>query len=341
MNVFYSGLINLQFFLHHLTIKLTIMIFNSIVNKISQKTNSTVLLLLLTGSSAFAQFSGPFAPGNWTLTNVNADGSVNTAGAPANIAVIGGNNGSNLSGYTEYSITAPSHGIVTATWEYNTADSDGPAFDPAFYNANGVLTQLSNSAGPNNQSGTLAFSVLEGQTFGFRVGTFDNLFGRARLVISNFVFTDISCGNNGDKIQICHKPGAHNAKTLCIGLDGLADHLGHGDYVGPCGSPVTASPLTAPRDGDNNLFTQPGRQRLNVIVQANPTQSYFTLKLNGDASQEISLKMTDATGRQIELKQNLLAGQTLQVGQNYAPGVYIAEITQGNNRRTIKLLKIE
>lgn len=316
------------------------MIFNSISQKRSQKAHWSLIVLLLLGNAALAQFSGDFAPANWTTVLSNSNGSVNTAGAPASVVVIGSNNGSGFSGFTEFRITAPSHGIVTASWAYHTNDVDGPAFDLAFYNTHGVLTQLSNNAGPANQSGTLAFSVLAGQVFGFRQSTGDNVFGNATLTISNFVFTDISCGKNGDKINICHKPGEQNAKTLCIGLDGLADHIGHGDYVGPCGSPITASPLTGPRPGDE-FITEPVAIRLRADVFTNPSSTYFTIKLQGDVTNSVKLRVIDATGREVELRQNLVAGETLQIGQNYVPGMYIAEIVQGNQRRTIKLVKTE
>jgi hypothetical protein len=313
-------------------------------NSIFQKASLLFLTASLIGTAAVAQFSGAFAPGNWTLvkTPPSGNGTVNTAGAPASITVIGSDNGFALGpgADTRFQIVAPSAGIVTASWSFHTNDCQGAYWDPAYYAANGVITQLTNDAGAVNQSGTLAFSVLAGQVLGFGVYARDNFCGNATLTITNFVFTDISCGNNGDKIQICHKPGENNAKTLCIGLDGLADHLGHGDYVGPCGSPVTASPLTSPRPGEN-IFTAPVPQRLNAELTGNPTTTYFTLKLQGFSTEKITIKMTDALGRQVEVIQNLTAGQTVQIGGEYAPGMYVAEMVQGNQHKTIKLLKIE
>jgi hypothetical protein len=40
---------------------------------------------------------------------------------------------------------------------------------------------------------------------------------------------NVSGGKNGDKIVICHK-----GNTLTIGVDGVADHVGHGDMLGRC-----------------------------------------------------------------------------------------------------------
>ncbi len=41
-------------------------------------------------------------------------------------------------------------------------------------------------------------------------------------------------GSNG-KMTICHKPGTPAEKTMQIPPSALGGHLGHGDYVGPCG----------------------------------------------------------------------------------------------------------
>lgn len=36
------------------------------------------------------------------------------------------------------------------------------------------------------------------------------------------------------KVTLCHKPGTPAEKMLSVDAGNLADHLGHGDYVGPC-----------------------------------------------------------------------------------------------------------
>lgn len=39
-----------------------------------------------------------------------------------------------------------------------------------------------------------------------------------------------------EKVTVCHLPPGNpaKAKTLSIGMDSVADHLGHGDTLGPC-----------------------------------------------------------------------------------------------------------
>ena len=152
-------------------------------------TVTTVSLTLAAASGASAAtvfgFQTPYAPINWTFTNSNADGSVNTGGAPASISLTGGNNGSNSSGTTNYTTTAAAAGTVTFDWNYSTADVSA-FWDTFGYLLNGSFTQVTNNGGGFVQNGTSTFNVLAGDSFGFRIFTRDNLFGRGSVTISNF-----------------------------------------------------------------------------------------------------------------------------------------------------------
>jgi hypothetical protein len=129
-------------------------------------------------------FTDSYAPANFSLTNSNADGFVNTSGAPASISITGGDNGSSSFGSTKFFTTAAAAGLVSFDWNYSTQDAQ--SFDPFGFNLNGIFTQLTNSFGAQSQFGTASFNVALGDTFGFEVQTIDNIFGRATVTISNF-----------------------------------------------------------------------------------------------------------------------------------------------------------
>ncbi len=152
-------------------------------------TVTTVSLTLAAASSASAAtvfgFQTPYAPINWTFTNSNADGFVNTSGAPASISLTGGNNSSFNSGTTSYTTTAAAAGTVTFNWNYATGDVSA-FWDPFGYLLNGSFIQVTNNGGGVVQNGTSTFNVLAGDSFGFRIFTRDNIFGRASVTISNF-----------------------------------------------------------------------------------------------------------------------------------------------------------
>jgi hypothetical protein len=79
--------------------------------------------------------------------------------------------------------------------------------------------------------------------------------------------------------------------------------------------------------------------RLSANVYPNPTTHTFTLALQSFSSAPLTLSVRDASGRLIERKAGLSANTTLQLGLNYRPGVYYAELVQGNEKVVVKLLK--
>jgi hypothetical protein len=81
------------------------------------------------------------------------------------------------------------------------------------------------SPGPNNLNMTTGL-LTPGDCLGLIVALVDLPTGSA----PGFPY----CGQNGDKIQVCHNSGPNGPKTLCIDWLGLADHIAHGDKIGPC-----------------------------------------------------------------------------------------------------------
>jgi uncharacterized delta-60 repeat protein len=85
---------------------------------------------------------------------------------------------------------------------------------------------------------------------------------------------------------------------------------------------------------------QPITQKLTVSVLPNPSTRYFTLKLQSNENNStVTVSITDAAGRLIEMKNNVNANSSLQLGHNYPPGIYFAQIVQGNKKEIVKLIK--
>jgi hypothetical protein len=126
---------------------------------------------------------GPYALGNFSLVNVNADGTAVTNDGGLSVIIIGGNNGSGLAGTTDLTIAAAASGAVQFQFSYSSADD--PTFDEAGYLLDGVYTRLAGGFG-DPATGTANFAVLAGHIFGFRVATFDNQFEPGVFTISDF-----------------------------------------------------------------------------------------------------------------------------------------------------------
>lgn len=147
---------------------------------------SSATILSFGQAKAASGFQGTYDPANWSLTNANANGYVDTTGAPAYIRLVGSDNYSYYYGTTDYTVTVECSGNLSFNWIYHT-DDWSPGYDPAGYLVNGAYSQLVNTWGPNDQSGTTTLPVNAGDTFGFRIITTDNILGRGSFTrISDF-----------------------------------------------------------------------------------------------------------------------------------------------------------
>ena len=77
---------------------------------------------------------------------------------------------------------------------------------------------------------------------------------------------------------------------------------------------------------------------INVKACPNPTGHQFSLVVEGGSNEKISVVVYDVLGRRVKHieKSN---GQLIRFGEELKVGAYIAEVRQGNNRKTVKLIK--
>jgi hypothetical protein len=81
---------------------------------------------------------------------------------------------------------------------------------------------------------------------------------------------------------------------------------------------------------------------LEVTVMPNPSTHQFTIVVkSNNLTTPIQMQVADMSGRATEIRRGLMPGQTIIVGSNYRQGVYLAEFVQGNNRKTVKLIKLQ
>ena len=130
-----------------------------------------IMYTLPSQATAFS-FTGDFEPSNWTLTNINADGSVDTTKASSGTIILtGGDNGSNLPGTTDWTISINSASNISFDWSYFTLDT--PGFDSAGFLLNGIYTPLAIQDGDFSTS-PVSINVITGDIFGFRAATSSN-----------------------------------------------------------------------------------------------------------------------------------------------------------------------
>jgi Bacterial Ig-like domain/Secretion system C-terminal sorting domain len=141
---------------------------------------------------------------------------------------------------------------------------------------------------------------------------------------------DIRSGKKLDKVTICHKTGS-GSHNISISQSDVVNHLAHGDMLGGC---TATSPTASAR------LVSEAVSKLYVQVLPNPSAVEFTLLIKAEQTGNINLRVLDIQGRVLEQRSNISPTQKLTIGEGYHSGIYFAEITQGTDRKVIKLLKL-
>jgi VCBS repeat-containing protein len=109
---------------------------------------------------------------------------------------------------------------------------------------------------------------------------------------------------------------------------------------------VTAQSMTLSSSQTLRLNTAPDvslkikQKEFKVQALPNPATLQFNIRLESpDGNTPMMVRTVDLAGKVIEVKRGLMAGQTLQLGSNYRPGIYFIELTQGDQRRIVKVVK--
>ncbi|WP_369617006.1 polysaccharide lyase family 8 super-sandwich domain-containing protein [Flavobacterium sp. CFS9] len=89
--------------------------------------------------------------------------------------------------------------------------------------------------------------------------------------------------------------------------------------------------------GINDPSEQSSKE-LQVIVAPNPSKADFKMNVTGEPGLAIFVNVFDTLGKRINtLKSDY--GQTISLGSDWSPGIYLAEIRQGKQKKTVKLMK--
>lgn len=135
---------------------------------------------------------------------------------------------------------------------------------------------------------------------------------------------DVRCGNNDDKVMVCH-----NGKAICISSDDVQDHLNHGDHLGDCAAPVA-------RINTENESVEASRG--NVIVYPNPVTSALNVKVSGVEAGSV-VKLYNQNGALV--KTLLATGTTEAISVRGLPaGLYYLQIKNRGRLITKKIVKL-
>jgi hypothetical protein len=225
-----------------------------------------ILLLFLVTIQANSQtnFTGAFDVANWTMSNSNTDGFVNTSGAPNIIQLTSGSMGNIGEGNTDFTIFCPTATTISFNWSYNTSDMH-PQFDYPRVSINGVITIFTGFDyldGQHFQQGSTTVNVPAGNFFGLNMHTTDNMYGRGTVTISNFNFVATTAEPTPTITA------APTASSICLG-NTLASSSLIGGAASVAGTFAFITPSTAPGSGTASqvyLFTPTDSANYRIVA---------------------------------------------------------------------------
>lgn len=151
---------------------------------------ATAAAVVSTAGVAQADFTGDYAPANWTTITGSPDANVANDGMTA---VLTGSDAGALD-VLEYQVTVAATGTFSFDWSYTNLLGDLGSYDYAGILNGGNFTLLATNQdafpGPS-VGGSTTVDVTVGDSFSFVVVTLDGLLGAGELTINNFNATVI------------------------------------------------------------------------------------------------------------------------------------------------------
>jgi hypothetical protein len=162
---------------------------------------------------------------------------------------------------------------------------------------------------------------------------------------------DINAGNLKFQPGENENGSPYSSFTFQVQDDGGVDlYYGGGEDLDPFAKTMTinVTPESTNLTSSQTLRINTGSEKLLKVTEPqlkiqtypNPTTSQFNVKLESpDSKTSMTIRVVDLSGKVIEVRRGLMAGQTFQLGANYRPGMYFIELTQGDKRRIVKVVK--
>lgn len=145
---------------------------------------------------------------------------------------------------------------------------------------------------------------------------------------------NITCGTG--KIWVCEpqKNGTYLSKCVSS-ADKTIKTLKAGWYLGQCGTTITSARNATVTTEQPTLLSE-----MAISASPNPTTYSFNIIVHSsNRTEKITVRVVDVLGRVIENRNLITAGKTFTLGESYSAGVYLVEVIQGNDRKTVKLIK--
>ncbi len=152
--------------------------------------------------------------------------------------------------------------------------------------ANGTTTYAWSNGG-NTASITVSPAITT--TYTVTVTDASNCTATASVLVEA---VDVTCGNNNDKVLICHVLNNGNSNTLCLAENPAAIHLAHGDALGECGIQVcepyqpTNNQIQGPASPHHHVaeaerllvYPNPAGREVTIVMEPNPLVTQLSIE---------------------------------------------------------------
>ena len=174
-------------------------------------------------------------------------------------------------------------------------------------------------------------------------------------VVVNYIITPLTCSNPKGSISLSlpgnatgtfklNPGGNYTSQFLYTGLT-TGTYYGYAKNAGGCtgrSTPIVLSPATGcstfARMASTNANN--GKQSFEVSLSPNPSSNRFTLLVHSTKNEAVQLRVMDVNGKVVYTAKGL-PEQAFRFGESFANGIYMVEIRQGEEVKTVKAVKMK
>jgi hypothetical protein len=109
----------------------------------------------------------------------------------------------------------------------------------------------------------------------------------------------------------------------------------HDDDDGPFGKLIRKLVSQLPGSTTKQSYSN----RLDITASPNPSSNYVNLAIRGELKNPVTITILDIFGQVVEKHERIGSNTILRVGENWKNGIYFAVVTQGSERKMVKIIK--
>ncbi len=112
-------------------------------------------------------------------------------------------------------------------------------------------------------------------------------------------------------------------------------------YTGNLSVPVSITKSGSLTTSGEKFKPLKNNEIFNVLIYPNPSEHFYNIEAqSSNTFEKITVRITDITGKIMDIIPDISPNQSIMLGAKYAAGTYIAEISQGQNKKFFKLIKL-